>query len=81
MKGSRTPLHVLRAERRITQARLLLKIATLLPKGRTMSQGRYSQIESGDSIATSDDKRAIATALGVKVSDIDWPEVGARASA
>lgn len=82
MKNARRLLPGLRADQRVTQSRLVMKVAPLLPKGRTMSQARYSQIENGEgSEPDTPEKQAIASALGVKVSDIAWPEfAGARAS-
>lgn len=42
---------------------------------------RYWQIENGDGSDPSDDeKRAVAAALGVKVSDVLWPDAKAVAS-
>lgn len=76
MKKTRTALHVLRAAQRVTQDRLVQRVAPLLAEtGRTMSQARYSQIENGvGSEPDKDEKNAIAVALNVKVSDIAWPE-------
>ena len=46
-----------------------------------MSQTRYWQIENGEgSDVTLDEQKAVAAALGVKVNEIDWPELGVRAS-
>lgn len=40
-----------------------------------MSQTRYWQIENGAALpATMDEQKAVATALGVKVNEIAWPE-------
>jgi len=76
---NRTSLYMLRHERRITQDRLVLRIATELPDGRTMSQARYSQIENGvGKEPDKDEKNAVAAALGVKASDIAWYEFSAR---
>lgn len=75
MRKARTSLHVLRAEQRVTQGRLVQRVAPLLPSGRTMSQARYSQIENGTGNEPHPfDKEAIALALGVTVADIAWPE-------
>lgn len=76
MKKGRVALHVLRAERRVTQDRLVQRVKPLLAKvGRTMSQARYSQIENGvGSEPDSDEKVAVAAALDVKVAEIAWPE-------
>lgn len=42
---------------------------------------RYWQIENGEGPDTTKDEReAVAAALGVKVAEIDWPELGVRAS-
>lgn len=41
---------------------------------------RYWQIENGEGPdPTEDERKAVAAALGVKVSEIDWPEMGVRA--
>lgn len=67
MKRGRTALHVLRAEQRVTQYEVARKAE--------MSQSRYWQIENGRGPEPSeDDKNAVATALGVTVSEITWPE-------
>ena len=74
-------LFLLRAERRITQDRLVRIIARHLPKGRTMSQARYSQIENCVGKHPDDDEqRAVAAALDVTVSDVKWADVEAKAS-
>lgn len=48
-----------------------------------MNLTRYWQIENGEGPEpTKDEKQAVAAALGVKVSDIQWPEFSKeRASA
>ncbi len=47
-----------------------------------MNLTRYWQIENGEGPApTPEEKKAVAAALGVKVSDIVWPEIAERASA
>jgi transcriptional regulator with XRE-family HTH domain len=75
MKKERTALHVLRAKQRVSQDRLIQRIALHLPKGRTMSQARYSQIENGiGRESDTDEQTAVAAALGVKVADIAWPD-------
>lgn len=83
MKRELTALHVLRAKQRVTQGRLMQRVAPLLAQsGRTMSQARYSQIENGEGKEPDqDEKSAVAAALSVKVSDIDWPSFQQRAQA
>ena len=69
----RRSLRVWRAEKDATQ----LQIARLAG----MNHTRYWQIENGEGPDPSRDEReAVAAALGVKVSEIDWPELGVRAS-
>lgn len=47
-----------------------------------MARFRYWQIENGELPMPSDDERdAIASALGVKAADIDWPEFAKSLSA
>lgn len=42
---------------------------------------RYWQIENGEgSEPTKDEQKAVAAALGVRVGDIAWPELGVKAS-
>lgn len=70
-------LRALRAEQepKVSQSQLARKAEGLLPKGHTMSRQRYWQIETGEGSEPSlDEKGAVAAALGVKVSDISWPE-------
>lgn len=82
MKKERRPLHVIRASQRVTQDRLMLKVGTLLPEGRTMSQARYSQIENGvGKPPDKDEKDAVAAALDLAVSEIAWPEFPKSVSA
>lgn len=83
MKKARRSLPGLRADRRVTQARLVMTVAALLPEGRTMSQARYSQIENGEGPEPKDyEKAAIAAALDVRLADVEWPsQDGARVRA
>jgi transcriptional regulator with XRE-family HTH domain len=77
VKGRRL-LRVLRAEQepKLTQAQLSVRAERLLPNGKTMSRSRYAQIEAGEGSEPSPAERAaVAAALGVKVSDIQWPEL------
>lgn len=68
-------LRGLRSDADLTQTELAREAERLLPDGRTMSMQRYWQIENGQGSAPDDDERAaIATALGVTVADIAWPE-------
>lgn len=70
-------LRVLRAQQepKLTQSHVAKLAQARLPKGQTMSMQRYWQIEHGDGSEPSpDEKSAVAAALGVKVSDIAWPE-------
>lgn len=48
---------------------------TKVARAAGMSLWRYWQIENGDLGPTTDEQAAVAAALGVKVSDIAWPEV------
>jgi transcriptional regulator with XRE-family HTH domain len=69
MKKGRVLLRVLRAaeEPRATQPQIARR-AGLTP-------ARYWQIENGEGLEpTADEKNAVAAALGVKVSEIQWPE-------
>lgn len=69
MKKERTLLRVLRAahEPKVTQTQLARKAG--------ISAARYWQIENGEGAVSSDTERtAVAAALGVKVSDVAWPE-------
>lgn len=71
---SRRRLKVWRVEKNKTQH----QVARLSD----MSQTRYWQIENGEGPAvTSDEQKAVAAAIGVKVSDIAWPEVHRAVSA
>lgn len=82
MAKTRMRLRTWRADRSVTQAQLVMRIAKLLPAGRTMGQSRYSQIENGEANPPDDiEKTAVASALDVRVSDIDWPDVAQRVSA
>ena len=46
-----------------------------------MNQTRYWQIENGEGLPpTKDEREAVAAALAVKVSEIEWPELGVKAS-
>jgi len=70
MKKARTLLRVLRAahEPRLTQIQLA-RLAGL-------SGARYWQIEHGEGSVPSDTERqAVAAVLGVKVSEVAWPEL------
>lgn len=70
MKNTRMSLPAWRASRKpkITQRQVAL-LAGLSPS-------RYWQVESGEgSEPGADEKSAIAKVLGVKVSEIEWPEV------
>lgn len=69
MGRTRMLLRVLRAaqEPRITQQQLALKAG--------ITPSRYWQIESGEGLEPKpDEQSAVAAALGVKVSDIAWPD-------
>lgn len=62
-------LRVLRAghEPRLTQSQVALLAG--------ISAARYWQIENGEgSEPSEDERRAVAAALGVKVSEVAWPE-------
>lgn len=77
-------LRVLRAaqEPKLTQSQLARRAEGKLPRGRTMSPQRYWQIENGEgSEPDEDEKSAVAAALGVKVSDVAWPDFSQRATA
>lgn len=66
MKKSARRLKVWRADRDVTQRQLALRAG--------LSPSRYWQIESGEgSVPSADEKSAVAAALDVKVSDIEWP--------
>lgn len=69
---TRKHLRVFRAERNISQETFRRLLVPHL--GRLMSQGRYSQIETGNGPPPSKEERdAIAAAWGVRVIDIAWP--------
>lgn len=62
----RRRLKVLRAEAELTQSKLARKAG--------LSHARYWQIENGEgSDPHAHEQRGIAAALGVAVSEIDWP--------
>lgn len=70
MRETAKRLRVLRAshEPKLTQSKLARKAG--------LNATRYWQIENGDGPpATTDERNAVAGVLGVKVSDIAWPEV------
>lgn len=84
MKKGLSLLRVLRAQQepKVTQSQLARAAERLLPNGRTMSPQRYWQIENGEGSEPSiDERRAVAAALGVSVSDIAWPEFAKAQSA
>lgn len=69
MKNARTLLRVLRAQQepKATQA--------TVARAAGMSEARYWQIENGfRAEPTQGEKASVATALGVKVSEIAWPD-------
>jgi len=75
MKKARVLLRVLRAQQepKLTQSAVARRAG--------LSRSRYWQIEVGEgSEPSSGEREAVAAALGVKVSEIAWPEV-ARAKA
>lgn len=74
MKGTgRRRLKVWRVEKDKTQHQVARRSG--------MNQTRYWQIENGEGLEpTPDEQRAVAAALGVKVTEIDWPELGVKAS-
>lgn len=70
-------LRALRAEQepKMNQRQMARRAEALLAKGQTMSPARYWQIENGEgSEPSADERQAVATALGVKPSEIAWPE-------
>lgn len=78
MKKGRSLLRVLRAQQepKVTQVQLARMAESRLPQGQTMSPARYWQIENGEGSEPSvDEKVAVAAALGVKPSDVAWPEM------
>lgn len=75
MKKGQRLLRAVRAgqEPKVSQAKLAQLVAARL--NRAFSSARYWQIENGYGAEPSPDERAaVAAALGVKVSDIAWPE-------
>jgi transcriptional regulator with XRE-family HTH domain len=69
MKNTRSLLRVLRAaqEPKVTQSQLARKAG--------LSAARYWQIENGEgSIPSLEEQAAIASALGVKPTQIAWPQ-------
>lgn len=71
----RLRLRVLRADHEPSMSQ------AVVAKLADMSMSRYWQIENGVGPVPSDDERkAVAAALGVKVGDIEWPELGVKAS-
>lgn len=69
MKTERTLLRVIRAaqEPKVTQSHVARKAG--------LSASRYWQIEHGEGSEPSDAEReSVATALGVHVADVAWPE-------
>lgn len=75
-KGQRLPLPAWRAmgARKISQSQVARKAG--------LGLYRYWQIENADGPdPTPDEREAVAAALGVKVSEIDWPETDRRVSA
>jgi transcriptional regulator with XRE-family HTH domain len=66
MGRTRRRLKVLRAERDVTQHDVARKAG--------LSRSRYAQIEVGEgSVPREAERDAVAAALGVRVSDIEWP--------
>lgn len=65
MKKDVRRLKVWRAERGVTQNKLARKAG--------MHALRYWKIENGELEPDEDEKKAVAAALNVKVSDIEWP--------
>lgn len=74
MKGQgRRRLKVWRVEKDKTQMHIAREAG--------LNATRYWQIENGEGLSpTTDEQKAVAAALGVKVSEIDWPSVGVRAA-
>jgi transcriptional regulator with XRE-family HTH domain len=65
-KVQRRRLRVLRAEQDVRQSDVAHKAG--------LSRSRYAQIETGEgSVPRDDEKQAVAAALNVRVSEIDWP--------
>lgn len=68
MGKARRRLRVLRAEQEVTQSDVARTAG--------LSRSRYAQIETGEGSVPRDEERAaVAAALGVKVSEIEWPEI------
>ena len=67
MGKRRTLLRVLRASQEpyVTQTKLARKAG--------LTRLRYWAIENGEAVPTPDERNAVAAALGVKVSEIEWP--------
>lgn len=66
MGRTRRRLKVLRAEQDVTQHDVATKAG--------LSRSRYAQIETGEgAVARLEEREAVAAALGVRASDIDWP--------
>lgn len=67
MGKARTILRVLRAQQEpyVSQTKLARKAG--------LTRLRYWAIENGETDATDDEKSALARALGVRVSDVEWP--------
>lgn len=69
MKRERLRLRAIRAakEPKVSQSQVA--------RAAGMGLYRYWQIENGDGVEpTRDEREAVAAALGVKVSDIGWPD-------
>lgn len=76
MKKGRSLLRVLRAQQepKVTQSQIARRAG--------MSAARYWQIENGEGSEPKPQERtAVAAALGVRVSDIDWPDMSAARTA
>lgn len=72
MKTPRHLLRVLRAahEPKLSQRQVAVKLR--------MHRLRYWQIENGEVVPTAIERLAIAEILGVRVTDIAWPEIVER---
>lgn len=71
---TRRRLKVWRSEREKTQ----MAVARLAG----MNATRYWQIENGEGLEpTADERKAVAAALDVRVSEVEWPEMGTRVTA
>lgn len=69
MKGARRRLRAIRADQepKVSQSQVARKAK--------LGTFRYWQIENGEGPeVTKDEREAVAAALGVKVSDVAWPE-------